>query len=147
MSDQASEQVVVTAPVDRCFAVASDFESYPDWAPDIKECHILARDDQGRGTRVAFRTAAMGRSASYVLEYNYSSAPVELSWRLLEGNIMRVLDGAYRFDSVENHTQITYRLSVELVVPIPGYVKRRAEGKIISTALRELKRRVESADT
>ena len=92
MSDQASEQVVVAAPVDRCFAVASDFERYPDWAPDIKECHVLARDDQGRGARVAFRTAAMGRSASYILEYNYASAPVELSWRLLEGNIMRVLD-------------------------------------------------------
>ena len=41
-------------------------------------------------------------------------------------------------------TEITYRLSVDLVVPIPGFVKRRAESKIMATALRELRLRVES---
>jgi hypothetical protein len=35
-------------------------------------------------------------------------------------------------------------LEVDLIVPIPGFVKRRAEGKIMGTALRELKKRVES---
>ena len=38
----------------------------------------------------------------------------------------------------------TVELAIELVVPLPGFIKRRAEGKIIGTALRELKRKVES---
>lgn len=147
MTEQATEKLVVVAPLARCYGVALDFERYPDWAPDIKDCHVLERDDQGRGTKVAFRAAAMGRSASCVLEYRYDAAPSEMSWRLLEGDIMRVYDGVYHFDDVAAGTEITYKLSVELVVPIPGFVKRRAEGKIISTALRELKRRVESLDT
>jgi len=39
---------------------------------------------------------------------------------------------------------VTYRLDVELAVPLPGFVKRRAESKIMTTALNELKRRCET---
>jgi hypothetical protein len=68
-----------------------------------------------------------------------------VSWRLVEGDIMRSLDGTYVFDAAaDGSTDMTYHLSIELIVPIPGFVKRRAEGKIMGTALRELKRRVES---
>ena len=40
-------------------------------------------------------------------------------------------------------TDVVYELSVDLIVPIPGFVKRRAEARIIKTALSELKSRVE----
>ena len=40
--------------------------------------------------------------------------------------------------------RLSHELAIELVVPLPGFIKRRAEGKIIGTALRELKRKVES---
>ena len=40
--------------------------------------------------------------------------------------------------------EVVYHLEVDLVVPLPGFVKRRAEAKIIRTALPELKARVES---
>jgi hypothetical protein len=39
---------------------------------------------------------------------------------------------------------VRYELSVELRVPIPGFVKRRAEGHILHAAVRDLKTRVES---
>ncbi|MEY3456519.1 MAG: hypothetical protein RIR38_781, partial [Actinomycetota bacterium] len=34
-------------------------------------------------------------------------------------------------------------LSIELIIPLPGFVKRRAEVRILST-LKELKARIES---
>ena len=118
---------------------------YPNWAPDIKEATVLTRDDRGRGTAVSFRAAAMGRSASYVLAYSYSADNRLISWTLVEGDIMRALDGSYSFaNGPDDTTDITYHLTVELVVPIPGFVRRRAEGKIMGTALRELKLRAES---
>jgi hypothetical protein len=40
-----------------------------------------------------------------------------------------------------------YHLTVELVVPLPGFVKRRAESKIMHNALRELKAHVEQPTT
>ena len=39
-------------------------------------------------------------------------------------------------------TDVLYDLSIELVVPIPGFVKRRAEVRILNT-LKELKVRAE----
>lgn len=44
-----------------------------------------------------------------------------------------------------DRTEIEYRLIVDLKVPLPGFVKRRAEGRIMGTALRELKAVVEGS--
>jgi ribosome-associated toxin RatA of RatAB toxin-antitoxin module len=145
MAEHATEHLNVGASTDSCIAIALDYERYPEWAPDIKDAQVLERDDRGRGIKVAFRAAAMGRSASYVLAYTYSEDTRQITWSLLEGDIMRTLDGSYLFEpTADDTTGITYHLSVELVVPIPGFVKRRAEGKIMTTALRELKHRAES---
>lgn len=143
-TEHATEHLNVAADPQTCIQVALDYEQYPAWAPDIKESTVLERDDRGRATKVAFRAAAMGRSATYVLRYSYTDDAHRIEWSLVEGDIMRALDGTYVFEkAADGTTDVTYHLSVELVVPIPGFVKRRAEGKIMGTALRELKHRVE----
>jgi len=145
MAERATEQVTIDAPTQRILDVLLDFERYPGWAADIKEVEVLERDDEGRGTLVRYRTAAMGQSARYALAYDYSDTPHSMAWKLTEGNIMRVLDGSYSFDATDGGTLVTYHLEVDLLIPIPGFVKRRAEAKIMGTALRELKRRVEAS--
>ena len=144
MADQATEHLRMNAPPERCYEVVVDFERYPEWVADIKHVEVLQRDEQGRGTKVAFRAAAMGRSTSYTLAYDYSDAPREISWVLERGDITRRLDGTYVFEPVDGGTEVTYHLAVELVVPLPAFIKSRAEGRIIGNALRELKARVES---
>jgi ribosome-associated toxin RatA of RatAB toxin-antitoxin module len=146
MADQATEHATIEAPPDRIFAVLVDFERYPEWARDVKEAIVDQRDPEGRATQVTFRVGAMGRTTRYTLAYDYGRAPGELRWQLVEGDIMRRLDGRYSLspgDDDGDTTDVTYQLTVELVVPMPGFVKRRAEGKIIGTALDELKKRVE----
>jgi hypothetical protein len=144
LPEQATERLTINAPPERCLEVVLDFERYPEWAADVKEATVLERDAEGRGTRVRYRVAAMGRSARYTLAYDYSGLPREISWHLVEGDIMRRLDGHYVFDRSGESTEVLYELAIELVLPLPGFVKRRAEGKIIGTALRELKRHVEA---
>jgi ribosome-associated toxin RatA of RatAB toxin-antitoxin module len=147
MADQATQKTVIGAPAERVLAAITDFERYPDWATDIKAATVDARDGEGRGLEVTYRAAAMGRSTSYTLRYDYRDAPNRLSWRLARGDIMRRLDGTYTFSPLDDDpdsTEVVYQLTVELVVPLPGFVKRRAEARIIHTALRELKSHVES---
>src|SRR3954447_4556299 len=144
MAERATEQIVIDAPAARLLEALLDFERYPDWAADIKDVEVLERDEAGRGNLVRYRAPAMGESARYTLTYDYSDVPNSMSWKLVEGSIMRVLDGSYTFDAQDAGTLVTYHLEVDLIVPIPGFVKRRAEGKIMGTALRELKKRVES---
>ena len=145
MAEQATERTIIDAPPERCWEVALDYERYPEWARDIKAVTVQSRDGEGRGHEVTFRAAAMGRSTSYTLRYDYGEAPRVLSWVLVRGDITRKLDGTYIFDPTDDgRTAVTYHLTAELVVPLPGFVKRRAETKIIHTALRELKQHVEA---
>ena len=145
MPEQATERMTVEASPERCFEVAIDFDRYPEWAADIKSVTVDERDSEGRGTLVTFRAAAFGRSTSYTLRYDYTDAPHTLVWVQERGDLTSRLDGEYVFDpDGDGSTAVTYHLVVELKVPIPGFVKRRAEGRIMGTALRELKARVES---
>ncbi len=146
MADQATEHMSVSASPERCFAVAADIERYPEWAADIKEVVVEERDDQGRPVLVTFRAAAFGRSASSTLRYDFSQAPHVLSWKLTKGDITSKWDGSYVFDPDEGvGTDVTYHLEAELRVPIPGFIKNRAQSRVMSTAIRELKARVESS--
>ena len=139
MADRASDTIIIEAPVDRVWAIASDIERYPEWALDIKEVAIIGRDDAGRPHEVEFRASALGRSTHYSLRYDYSEAPGRLAWSMLDGDIQRSIDGAYVFiDLGDGRTEVRYDLAIDLVVPLPGFVKRRAERRILN-AIRELK--------
>lgn len=147
MADQASQRAIIAASPQQLFEVVTEFDRYTDWIRDLKSVEVLERDDEGRGVEVRYRAAAMGRSTSYTLCYDYADAPRQLPWKLVSGDIMRRLDGAYEFHPIEGdgeRTDVEYWLTVELIVPLPAFVKRRAESKIMHNALRELKARVET---
>lgn len=145
MADQATQTMEIAAPAEQILEVLLDFDAYPTWARDLKGVTVESRDDEGRGHEVTFRAAAMGRSTSYTLRYEYSDDPITIGWELVRGDIMRRLDGSYRLEPLlDGDTRVTYHLAVDLVVPLPAFVKRRAESKIIHTALRELRARVEA---
>ncbi len=139
MADQTTQHLHIEAPLSSIWDVLTDFERYPDWARDLKAVDVVERDGDGRATVVHYRAAGMGRSTSYTLRYQWDDAPNRLPWELVEGDIMRVLDGAYEFAERDGGTDVTYHLRVELVVPLPAFVKRRAEARIVSTALRDLR--------
>lgn len=144
MAETASQTVTTSASPDRVWTIAADVERYPEWAKDVKDVVVRARDDQGRATEVEFRASALGRSTHYSLSYDYSAAPKVLAWSMVRGDIMRTIDGAYHFAPTDDGgTEMRYDLTIELVVPLPGFVKRRAEVRILNT-VRELKVRAES---
>lgn len=147
MADEAHERISIAAPPALCWTVATDFERYPEWAKDVKHAAVLERDAEGRGARVEFRVAGLGRSIHYVLQYDYSEAPAAFSWNLVEGDVLRQLDGRYGFESAETGTLVTYDLLVDVAIPLPGMIKRRAAGMIVGTALKELKKEVEPMST
>jgi ribosome-associated toxin RatA of RatAB toxin-antitoxin module len=147
MTEQATQHLVIQATPQRCLAVAMDFERYPIWASDVKDATVLTRDDEGRGSEVEYRAAAMGRSTTYTLRYNYGSNPLRMSWRLLRGDLMLRLDGEYEFAPLADDpdsTEVTYYLAVDPAVVLPGFVKRRAEARIMHNALQQLKGAVET---
>jgi uncharacterized membrane protein len=139
MADRVTETTTIAAPPDAVMEILLDFPRYPEWARDLKSVEVLATDDAGRATEVRFRAAGMGRSTSYTLAYDHARPDV-LAWVLAEGDITRKLDGRYVLSAADGDaTTVTYELEVELMIPLPGFVKRRTQGKIMHTALDELK--------
>tara|TARA_B100000029_G_scaffold480578_1_gene528727 strand:+ start:590 stop:1042 length:453 start_codon:yes stop_codon:yes gene_type:complete len=146
MSDHATQRTIINASPQQCFDVVTDFERYPEWASDIKSASIVARDEEERGGDVQFRAAAMGRSTTYTLRYYYGSNPLRVAWRQIEGDITSKIEGEYEFNPVEEgtKTEVVYHLAADLAILIPGFVKRRAESRIVRAALEDLSSRVET---
>ena len=59
--------------------------------------------------------------------------------------MMRAQQGRYALRATPTGTHVTYWLSVDLIIPILGQLKRKAERVVMDQALRELKKRVEGA--
>jgi ribosome-associated toxin RatA of RatAB toxin-antitoxin module len=145
MADAVTEHMTIHATKKACLDVLLDFERYPEWARDLKEVEVLERDEEGRGVRVRYRAAGMGYSTSYTLQYDYSDAD-KVTWVLVAGDLVRQLDGCYSFSGADdaNEVEVEYQLTADLKMPLPGFVKRRTQMKIMHTAVRELKTRVEA---
>jgi len=144
MAETATDTITIAAAPDEVWAIATDLERYPEWAHDVKDVVITSRDADGRPSQVEFRTSALGRSTHYTLQYDYSQAPQSLAWTMVKGDIQRSIDGAYKFEPTpDGGTLVRYDLAIELVVPLPGFVKRRAERRILN-AIKEMKAFAES---
>lgn len=148
MSERASERTVIRDTPERIFEVITDYAAYPHWATNVKEVEVQRLDEDGRAGLVAYRAAAMGRSAAYVLEYFYGTNPLRVSWRLAQGDLVRRLDGRYVLvalddDAAGPRTEVTYELEVDVSMPMSGFLRRRAETRILRTALEDLRSWVE----
>ncbi len=144
--------VLVQATVEDCFSVGVDIAAYPEWVENLRTVEILTTDDQDRPATVRFEAEGLGRMSSYVLAYDLSEAPHKLAWSLVSGDLAREIEGRYVFHDMTEQpgspvTEVDYELTIDLAVPLPGFVKRRAEDKIVKSALDRFKQRVEGTET
>jgi carbon monoxide dehydrogenase subunit G len=144
MPEHAEGSIEVAATPQEVMAVIADFESYREWVGNLEEVEVLERDRRGRGSLVAFKLRTPVMSAAYTLAYDYAPRDRGMSWTYQEGTL-EDLSGSYELEPLDGVTRVTYRLEVELGMPLPGLLKRQAARQIVRSALSDLKRRVESA--
>jgi carbon monoxide dehydrogenase subunit G len=142
MADQASSSITVNADKAAIMAVIADFESYPEWASMIRTVSVDETGPDGRGTQVSFVLDAGVLKDEYTLAYDWQGDD-RVDWHLVKGKALKSQEGAYVLEESGNGTLVTYRLAVDLTIPMLGMFKRKAEKVIIDTALKGLKKRVE----
>lgn len=124
-------------------AVIADFAAYPEWASAVRAAEVLGQRE-GRPSQVRFTLDAGVVKDTYVLGYDWDG-DAAVRWHLAEpGSAVSQMDGGYLLTDRDGGTETTYELSVDVRIPMPGLLKRRAEKMIIDTALKGLKNRVES---
>jgi ribosome-associated toxin RatA of RatAB toxin-antitoxin module len=144
MADQSTQSIEVDAPPEHVMAVIADFGTYPEWAKQVQETEVLVVDESGNAKQVRLTLDAGPIKDVYVLEYEWAADGRSVSWHLVKGQMQKVQNGHYHLEEVApGRTRVTYTLSVELVLPMIGLLRRKAEKMVMDTALKELKRRVE----
>jgi hypothetical protein len=82
----------------------------------------------------------------YTLEYAYAEDLSRIEWHLVApSKTQKSQQGSYDLQAnADGTTTVTYTLEVELSIGMLGMFRRKAEKMIMDTALKQLKRRVES---
>jgi ribosome-associated toxin RatA of RatAB toxin-antitoxin module len=144
MAEQTSSSIVVNAEPAAVMNVIADFEAYPQWAQGVQKAEVVRPGEGDRAKQVYFELDASPIKDQYTLEYDWDDDRA-VRWTLVEGKMLRAMDGAYELESgKDGTTEVTYRLAVDISIPMIGMLKRKAEKVIIDTALKGLKKRVES---
>lgn len=123
--------------------VIADIGSYPEWVSEYTETEVLDSDAEGYPTLARLVLEATVLSDIMVLAYEWSADRTSVRWSMVSSTLLRSLDGAYRLTPNGTGTDVTYELSVDLMVPMIGLLKRKAERRLTETALQDLKKRVE----
>ena len=148
MADTSTQSIQVHAPVDRVAAVISDFPRYPEWVEAAKKVEVVEEYEDGYAAQVRFLIDAGVMADEYTLEYEYAEDLSRIEWHLVApSKTQKSQRGSYDLaDNGDGSTTVTYTLEVELSIGMLGMFRRKAEKLIMDTALKQLKRRVESLD-
>ena len=144
MADKTEGSIDINADPKAIMAVIEDYEAYPEWAGQIKKVEVRERDSEKRGKQVYYEVSQGPMKADYVLEYTYKPGDVGVSWTFVEGHGLRDLQGDYTLEPDGSKTHVTYKAKVDITIPMLGFIKRQMEKLVIDTALKGLKKRVES---
>ena len=144
MAEQTSSSIVIDAPPAAVMDVIADFAAYPYWAKGVKQATVRVEGAGGRAQEVFFSLDVAPIKDEYTLAYTWNGDH-DVTWTLAEGKMLRALDGAYLLsDRGDGSTEVTYRLALDVSIPLIGMIKRKGEKILIDTALKGLKQRVES---
>ncbi len=151
MADRTESRITIDASPAVVLDVIADFDAYPEWTGAVKATETLAADADGWAEQVRFVLDAGAIKDTYVLGYDWQvrqDGSGTVSWQLVEAQVLKAMEGSYVLEASGggsgSGTDVTYRLMVDLKIPILGMLRRKAEKVIIDTALNELKKRAES---
>ncbi|MFD4294042.1 SRPBCC family protein [Rhodococcus sp. NPDC058505] len=144
MAEKTERSITIAATAEQVMDVIADHRAYPEWVAAAKSVEVVEAGPAGRARRVRFELDAGMVKDTYVLEFAWAADGRSVSWELVEGEIQRAQSGSYTLEpQADGSTLVTYRLTVDLTIPMIGLFKRKAERAITDTALTELKKRVE----
>jgi len=146
MAEQTTSSITIDAAPSAVMDVIADFDSYPTWAKGVTTAETRSTLADGRAEQVFFVLDVSPIKDEYTLAYRWDGDR-EVTWTLVEGKMLRALDGAYVLrpvgTPVGSSTEVTYRLALDVSIPLIGMLKRKGEKILIDTALKGLKKRVE----
>jgi carbon monoxide dehydrogenase subunit G len=144
MSDLSSGTVIIDAPIGEVQGALFDLAKYPEWSTSIKSVEAITSDEQGRLTTGKFVIDAGMMKDKVTLDYDWSETPTKLSFSFNDADLLTGMEGSYSIKKIdEETTEVTYEMGVEISMPIPAMMRKKAEQATIDQALQQLKSHLE----
>jgi ribosome-associated toxin RatA of RatAB toxin-antitoxin module len=144
VAESTAQTIYIDADPGTVMDVIADIGSYPEWVSEYNDAEVLESDEEGypKTARLVLEAAVL--RDTMVLAYEWPPDRKSVRWKLVSSSLLRGLEGAYHLSPKGSGTDVTYELSVDVMIPMIGLLKRKAERRIIDTALKDLKKRVEA---
>lgn len=139
----SSSKISIEASADEVRKVLFDIAGYPNWSGSIKGAKVESTDDQGRPLKIQLTIEAGMLRDKPTLEYDWSKAPDQVSFSLVDADLLTQMDGTYVVKALGDETEVTYELTTNVSMPVPKMMLESAELGTIKAALNELKEKIE----
>jgi ribosome-associated toxin RatA of RatAB toxin-antitoxin module len=129
--------VVARSSPAQLYGVVTDFASYPRLFPEMKGTRVVSGPDapvSGGTIRVEFRLQIV-LPVRYVLDLTCDPAALTVDWTFVEGEIVTQSIGSWRFSPVGDDAAMTYRVSLDVKAPVPGFVLRKVTDGLVAASI------------
>jgi hypothetical protein len=140
MAVTQAREVLIEATPDKIMQVLFDLESLTEWSSAHKKVEILERDDRGRPSKSRQVVKIVGVSDDQVLAYSVHDDGV--SWKLVSSKQQRAQQARYTLTPKGDSTRVRFELTVDLLVPLPGFLIKKGANGLMETATEGLRKRV-----
>lgn len=135
----AKAEIDIEAPIDVVYEVISDFESYPEFLSETKKVKIQSAN--GKSAKVTFNINLI-KKISYTLDIKFSPNK-GLTWKLLEGDLMKKNTGKWKLSHKKGVTKAVYEIDMEFTGLVPKAISNRLIGSSLPTMMKAFRDRAE----
>jgi hypothetical protein len=120
--------------------VLVDLESLTESSSAHQKVEVLERDEAGRPSKSRQVVKIVGVSDEQVLAYTVHDDGV--SWTLVSPEQQRTQNARYTLTPDGDATRVRFELTVDLLMPLPGFLIRKGAKGLMDTATEGLRKRV-----
>lgn len=137
---QAQRTIVVDVPPEKLLEVINDFDSYPEFLPEVKKISVSNRT--ANSADVTYEIDVIKRIQYTVRVVNEG---MTVRWSLVKGDMMKKNEGSWQLrPEGEGRTHATYSLELGLSGLIPSSITTKLAETSLPALLQNFKNRAES---
>ena len=112
---------VFNCSVDEFYKIVTDYEKYPEFLQEVKDCKIVKTDSEGR--QLVEYTVSVLKTFKYQLWMTHQ-APSLVSWTFGGGDIFKTNSGSWKIEDQAGKAKVTYSVEATFGVFVPGMIAK-----------------------
>lgn len=116
----ASVSEIFNCTVDQFYKIISDYENYPKFLPEVKDCHVI--EAKGNKKLVEFHISLI-KTFKYSL-WMTEEAPHSVHWQFNGGDIFKEMSGNWKLSDEAGKTRANYDIEAKMGMFVPGPIAK-----------------------